>query len=153
MPTKKLGSPRSLGWGLRLREADESQSHLRGSLSQDLAAFWREVLVGDRHVLLPDLDGLLQKLGGCLQTKRVFQTCRHQHHTSPQGRRPSRLRSRMREGWKDEGSPVKCSPDMFTLWYWGGKSPRPTSFCKSGEHPPSSKNNSYFDLKEGRANR
>ena len=48
---------------------------------------------------------------------------------------------------------MKCSPDMFTLWYWGGKSPRPTSFCKSGEHPPSSKKKFLLRPQRGESQR
>ena len=61
--------------GTELRETDSmGQSHLRGSLAQDLAALGGEVLVGHGHVLLPDVDGLLQQLGGRLQTKIFSQT-------------------------------------------------------------------------------
>jgi hypothetical protein len=28
------------------------------------------------------------------------------------------------------GSPVMCSPEMLTRWYWGGKSPRPASWSR-----------------------
>ena len=49
--------------------------------------------------------------------------------------------------------PVKCSPDMFTRWYCGGKSPSPTSLWRKKNiiFPPRA--GSYLSLKEGRANR
>ena len=74
MPTKKLGSPRSLGWGLswEWKLIKGSKSHLGRSLAQDLAALGREVLVGHGHVLLPDVDGLLQQVGGRLQSKKIL---------------------------------------------------------------------------------
>ena len=74
--------------------------------------------MGDGHVLLPDVDGLLEQLGGSLQTKKILPrlfrhllTSRSSSVTPEEG---DERRVVEEEYWV---SPVKCSPDMFTRWY------------------------------------